>query len=104
MEEFKNTLKFIIDKKCIDRASDQSGLDVRIVKELFDADLIGAIDCCTDDRLEFLNIMPNLYGREWLSGSATTELTEDIFEVKPNFFGFGFNVRAFIRRYFRKNT
>lgn len=87
--------------------SESSGeVDVRILKELYDIGYVEAADACSDDGLCYLGPRITMLGREWLAAQESTEdkgESEDIVELKPNFFGFGLNLRALFRRLNKHN-
>lgn len=110
MKEHAELLRSIINKRGVERVDESSDIDVSLVKELYDSGLIEAIDACSDDGLEYLDVKPNLSGRQWLadfeaeSRPLPTTSMEDIVDVKPNFMGVGLNLNALYRKIFKKKT
>jgi|SRR5690554_4939475 len=110
MKEHAALLRNIIDKRVIERVNESSDIDVSLIKELHDSGLIEAIDACSFDGLEYLEVKPNLNGRQWLT-DFEAELkpnpitpAEDVIDVKPNFMGVGLNLNALFRKLFNKKT
>jgi len=97
----------LISNPNISIVSESSGeVDVRILKELYDIGYVEAADACSDDGLCYLGSRITMLGREWLAAQESTEdkgESEDIVELKPNFFGFGLNLRALFRRLNKHN-
>jgi exoribonuclease II len=104
MQAYIITLKALASNQNISQIDETSEIDVSIVKQLFERGLIDAIDmsdlegnCYADPRI-------NINGAEWLESkiTSTTSSTEDIVDVKPNFFGIGLNLNAAWKKWFKK--
>ena len=104
MEAYINTLKAIASNPSIQKIDEKSEIDVSIVKQLFKRGLIDAIDmsdlegdCYVDPRI-------NLDGQEWLESkiSSMASPSEDVIDIKPNFFGIGLNLNAALKKWFKK--
>lgn len=101
METHKYILQYLIDNPNMKFINETSDIDVLILKDLIQSGLVNGADACSDDGDCFLEPRINLSGREFLasfnSQVNSTKSTEDIVELKPNFFGFGVNLNALIR-------
>lgn len=107
MDEHSSLLRYLITNPNISIVNESSSeVDVRILKELLDIGYVEAADACSDDGLCYLEPRITMQGREWLAAQGNTEDKgdpEDIVELKPNFFGFGLNLRALFRRLNKHN-
>ena len=105
MDDIINTLQYLEVTGEVNQVDSTSHLDVSVVKELYDAGLIEAIDVSSLDGPAFIKVRINLRGREWLknenaSGSdGPAQANEDIVDVKPNFMGIGLNLNAAWRKW-----
>jgi len=109
MEKYLETLKYLETNPNIDRVDEStSAISVEILKELYENNLVDAIDCCSKSGLAFIEPKINMNGRQWVneqmnhSSDKQTSTTEDIIDLKPNFMGFGVNFNALYRRFRRK--
>lgn len=106
MESHKYILQYLIDNPNIKFINESSDIDVLILKNLIQSGLVNGVNACSDDGDCFLEPRINLSGREWLASLEPqvnpTNPTEDIVELKPNFFGLGVNLNALFRWFRRK--
>ncbi|MBD5771808.1 hypothetical protein [Marinomonas colpomeniae] len=106
MEAHKYILQYLIDNPDIKSINETSDIDVTILKDLIQSGLVNGANACSDDGYCFLEPRISLSGREWLasfdSQVNSTKSTEDIVELKPNFFGLGVNLNALFRCFRRK--
>jgi len=109
MEEYLKALKYLESNSQIERVDESTlNLSVHILKELYEINLVDAIDCCSKSGLVFLEPKINMNGRQWLIKQATETPIEkdthreDIVDLKPNFMGLGINLNALFRWFHRK--
>lgn len=108
MKDHADILRILINNGCIERVDGSTDIDVSLVKELYEGGLVQAIDASTLDGPEYLDVKPNLKGREWLAnfeaekGCQPASPVDDIVDIKPNFMGIGLNINALFRKLFKK--
>lgn len=107
MDEHASLLRYLISNPNVSIVSESSkDADVRVLKELYNRGHVEAADACGDDGLCYLEPRITMQGREWLEvyeSPKAIDGDEDIVELKPNFFGFGLNLRALLRRVGKHN-
>jgi hypothetical protein len=107
LDDHVSLLRYLITNPNISSVSESSSdVDVRVLKELHDIGYVEAADACSDDGLCYLEPRITMQGRKWLVAQESPEdkgKPEDILELKPNFFGFGLNLRALFRRLNKHN-
>ncbi len=97
MKEYIEILQQLKENLGIPRIDKSSVYDFSIVKQLYDQGLVDATEDKTLGGPALENVSINLAGHEWLESklkSTKDSSTEDVVDVKPNFFGLGLNLNA----------
>ena len=105
MKKHIDALQHLISNPDIVRVDKSSELDFLIVQQLYNQGLIDADEDKTYGGPALDNPKVNLAGLEWLESKLapqTTSPTEDIVDIKPNFFGLGLNLNAAWKKWFKK--
>jgi hypothetical protein len=109
MKKYLETLNYLETNPDVERVDKStSAISVEVLKELYDNNLVDAIDCCSKSGFTFLEPKINMRGRQWVneqvnnSPNKQTSTSEDIIDLKPNFMGLGINFNALFRWFRRK--
>jgi hypothetical protein len=88
MKVYNKVLTKLLNNPDISHINSDSNIDVNIVKQLYEARLIDALDASEELGLCYQEPRVNIRGQEWIKNyNRTIKPEEDMIDLKPNFMG-----------------